>query len=52
MAEEFPYVSVNDLPRLPLNREIAFSINLVLGVQLVSITPYRIAPAELKKSGK
>ena len=32
---------------MPPDREIEFCINLALGVQPVSILPYRMAPAEL-----
>ena len=32
-----------------LRREIEFEIDLVLGTEPISITPYRMAPAELKE---
>ena len=47
MVEEFPDVFFNELLGLPLDREIEFCIDLVLGAQLVFIPPYRMAPAEL-----
>ncbi|XP_060967115.1 uncharacterized protein LOC133035345 [Cannabis sativa] len=54
--DEFPWISVvsgfpdvflEDLPGLPLDREIEFCIDLIPGAQPVSIAPYRMAPAEL-----
>ena len=38
-----------ELPRLPPQREIEFAINVVLGATPASITPYRMAPMELKE---
>ena len=45
------YVSVfpRDLPRLPLDREIVFSIELMPGIAPISRAPYRLAPAALKE---
>ena len=42
-------VFLEDLPGLPSEREIEFYINLVPRAQPVSITPYRMAPTELKR---
>lgn len=39
-----------DLPGLPPNRNIEFSIELVPGVGLVSKALYRLAPFEMKES--
>ena len=47
VVEEFPDVFPDELPGLPPDREIEFCIDLVPGAQPVSITPYRMAPAEL-----
>jgi len=44
---DFPNVFLEDVPGLAPTREIEFSIDLVPGVGLVSIAPYRMAPAEL-----
>ena len=38
-----------DLPGLPIDREIEFCIDLVPGTQPISIPPYRMAPAELRE---
>ncbi|KAA3465558.1 DNA/RNA polymerases superfamily protein [Gossypium australe] len=46
---EFLDVFTEELPGLPLVREVNFSIDLVLGTTLISIAPYRMAPTELKE---
>ena len=38
-----------ELPGLPPQREIEFAIDVVPGATLASITPYRMAPMELKE---
>ena len=38
-----------ELPGLPPQREIEFAIDVVPGATPVSITPYRMAPMELKE---
>ena len=45
------YVSVflKDLPGLPLDREIVFSIEVMPGTGPILRAPYRLAPAELKE---
>ncbi|KAG8503267.1 hypothetical protein CXB51_001261 [Gossypium anomalum] len=50
-VKEFPYVFFEELPGLPLDREVEFGIELLLGTASVSIAPYRMAPKELKKDG-
>ncbi len=45
---DFSDVFLEELPGLPPKREVQFEIEVVLGVDLISITPYRMAPAELK----
>ncbi|KAH0746273.1 hypothetical protein KY285_007930 [Solanum tuberosum] len=45
----FPEVFPEDLPRVPPKREIDFGIDLLPDTQPISIPPYRMAPAELKK---
>jgi len=47
MVREFEDVFPEEVPGLPLMREVEFSIDLVPGVGPVSIAPYRMAPAEL-----
>ncbi|KAH0661218.1 hypothetical protein KY284_026149 [Solanum tuberosum] len=46
---EFPEVFLQDLPRVPPEREINFGIDLLPDTQPISIPPYRMAPAELKE---
>jgi hypothetical protein len=49
IVREFPDVFPEELPGLPLDREIEFSIDLALGTAPISIAPYRMAPAELRE---
>ena len=46
---EFSDVFPEELPGLPLEREVEFSIDLILGTTPISIAPYRMAPIELKE---
>ena len=46
---DFPDVFPEELPGLPPQREIEFAIDIVPGATLTSITPYRMAPVELKE---
>ena len=46
---EFSYVFTKDLLGLPPDRELEFSIDLLPGSALISISLYRMAPTELKK---
>ncbi len=46
---DFLDVFPDELPRLPLEREEQFEINVMPGVDSISITPYRMAPVELKE---
>ena len=46
---DYPDVFPEELPRLSPQREIEFSINVVQGATPESITPYRMAPVELKE---
>ena len=46
---EFPDVFPDDLPGLPPDREIEFSIDLIQGATPISKAPYRMAPVELKE---
>ena len=48
-VSDYPDVFPEELPGLPPQREIEFAIDIVLGATLASITPYRIAPVELKE---
>ena len=49
VVSEFPDVFPDELPGLPPEREIDFSIELMPDTQPISIPPYRMAPAELKE---
>ncbi len=46
---DFPNVFPDELPGLPLEREVQFEIDVMSGVDPISITLYRMAPAELKE---
>jgi len=47
VVQNSPEVFPNDISGLPPNREIEFSINLMLGTGPISIGPYRMSPSEL-----
>ena len=49
VVREFPDMFLEKLPRMPLDREIEFCIDLTPSVQLVSIPPYHMAPVELRE---
>ena len=46
---EFSNVFFEELLRFPLDRELEFYIDLLLRTSPISISPYRMTPAELKK---
>ncbi|KAD6119182.1 hypothetical protein E3N88_10453 [Mikania micrantha] len=46
---EYPDVFPDELPGLPPDREIEFSIDLIPGAQPISKAPYHMAPLELKE---
>ncbi|XP_058211686.1 uncharacterized protein LOC131323861 [Rhododendron vialii] len=46
---DFPGVFLKELPDLPPEREIEFTIDLLPGIAPISIPPYRFAPAELRE---
>ena len=45
MEVQFP----NDIAGLPPEREVESTIELIPGTELISIPPYRMAPAELRE---
>ena len=49
VVREFPYVFPEELPNIPLEREVDLSIDIVLGTTPISRAPYRMAPFELKE---
>nr|GEX24007.1 putative reverse transcriptase domain-containing protein [Tanacetum cinerariifolium] len=49
IVREFSKVFLEDLPGLPLARQVEFQIDLVPGAALVARSPYRLAPAEMQE---
>ncbi|KAL0551993.1 hypothetical protein IC582_011086 [Cucumis melo] len=49
VVREYPDVFPDELPELPLPREIDFAIELEPDTAPISRTPYRMAPTELKE---
>ena len=49
MVCEFPDVFPEELLRLPPDREIEFCIDVVPSTNPISMSPYRMVPAELKE---
>ncbi|KAJ9561541.1 hypothetical protein OSB04_006701 [Centaurea solstitialis] len=49
VVSEYPDVFPEDLPGIPLDRQIEFGIDLVPGAAPVARTPYRLAPPELQE---
>jgi len=52
VVQEFMDVFPDEIPGLPPKREIEFAIDLIPRARPVSITPYRMAPAELAELKK
>ncbi|XP_068319493.1 uncharacterized protein [Pyrus communis] len=49
VVRHFPDVFPEDLPGLPPDRDMEFTIELLPGTNPISLTPYRMAPAELRE---
>ena len=49
VIKEFPNVFPEELPGLPLEREVDLSIEVVQGTTPISRAPYCMAPTELKE---
>ena len=49
VVREFPDVFPEDLPGIPIDREIEFSIDLLPGTSPISKAPYWMALTELKE---
>ena len=49
VVREFPDVFPEELPGIPLEKEVDLSIEIVPGITPVSRAPYRMAPVELKE---
>ncbi|KAL8124891.1 hypothetical protein AgCh_012526 [Apium graveolens] len=52
IVREFPDIFLEELPGLPPDREIEFSIDLIPRAKPVSKAPYRMAPMEMKDLAK
>jgi len=52
VVQNFPEVFPDDIPGLPPNREIEFSIDLIPGTGPISMAPYRMSPSELTELKK
>lgn len=52
MVEQYVEVILDEVPEISPRREVDFSIDLFLGVGLVYVAPYQMAPAELIKFKK
>ena len=52
IVNEFPEVFPNDVPGLPPERELEFSIETYPGTGPISIAPYRMSPTELAELKK
>ncbi|RVW21979.1 hypothetical protein CK203_110260 [Vitis vinifera] len=48
IVRDYPDVFLDDLPSLPLEREVEFTIDLAPGLALISKALYRMTPMELK----
>ena len=49
VVREFPNVFSEELPSIPLEREVDLAIEIVPGTVPMSRAPYRMAPTELKE---
>nr|GFA49472.1 putative reverse transcriptase domain-containing protein [Tanacetum cinerariifolium] len=49
IVQDFPEVFPEDLPGLPLTRQVVFQIDLIPGAAPVARAPYRLAPPEMKE---
>ena len=49
VVREFPNVFLEELPSIPLEREVDLSMEIVPGTTPMSRAPYRMSPTELKE---
>ena len=49
VVRSFPDVFPEELPGLPPDRDLEFSIDLIPGTGRIAMAPYRMAPAELRE---
>ncbi|XP_069144544.1 uncharacterized protein [Solanum lycopersicum] len=52
IVSEFPKVFADDLPGVPLERDISFGVYVISDTRPISIQPYRMEPVELKEKLK
>ncbi|XP_076901412.1 uncharacterized protein LOC143576125 [Bidens hawaiensis] len=52
IVSEFKDVFPDELPRIPLDREVELRMDLVLGTAPIAKSPYRLAPTEMKEIKK
>ncbi|WMV40983.1 hypothetical protein MTR67_034368 [Solanum verrucosum] len=52
LVSEFPEVFPDNIPRVPPEREIDFGTDILPDTRHISISPYRMAPAELEEQLK
>nr|GEZ10877.1 putative reverse transcriptase domain-containing protein [Tanacetum cinerariifolium] len=52
VVRDFPEVFLEDLKRLPPQRQVEFHIDLVSGVTPVAKAPYRLSPSEMQELSK
>ena len=52
IVQDYADVFLKDVPGLPPVRETEFSIDVMPGTGVISIAPYRMAPADLTELGK
>jgi hypothetical protein len=51
VVRDFVDVFPEELPKIPLERELEFTIDLKLGTEMIAITPYRMSIPELQELG-
>ncbi|GKE07353.1 putative reverse transcriptase domain-containing protein, partial [Tanacetum coccineum] len=51
-VQDFPEEFTEDLPGLPLTRQVEFQIELIPGAAPVAQAPYRLAPSKMKELSK
>ncbi|KAD6454523.1 hypothetical protein E3N88_09229 [Mikania micrantha] len=49
VVRDFPDVFPDDLPGVPLDRDVEFKIDLIPGAKPIAKAPYRLAPSEMKE---
>ncbi|XP_021728723.1 uncharacterized protein LOC110695800 [Chenopodium quinoa] len=49
VVEEFPDVFPDEIPGMPPERDVEFTVDLVPGTRPISKAPYRMAPTEMKE---